>query len=126
VPLQAENVEIVLAGLDQKTSAKLTAPGKLERARNVQFDKAGQLDKRDGYNLLEATQVDGAGFPAHVCRVLVDHDELVMLSPVFAFAMADPGETLQSGTRSLVRRGIVGSGSVSSFAVVVGTDSEEL
>lgn len=123
--IPGENVEIVLQGLDQKTSAKLTAPGRLERARNVQFDKSGQLDKRAGYNQVENTQVDGAGFPAHTSRLFVDHDELVLLSPVFGYAMADPGETLQSGTRSLVRRGIVSSGNVSSFSVVVGTDTED-
>lgn len=126
MPIPGENVEIVLSGLDQKTSAKLTAPGKVERARNVQFDKAGQLDKRDGYLMLENTQADAASLPAHNARLAQAGDELLLLSPVYAFAMHDASEGLQSTTRAMVRRGLVSSGTVSAFSVVVGTDSEEL
>lgn len=126
MPIPGENVEIVLNGLDQKTSAKLTAPGKLERARNVQFDKAGQLDKRDGYLMLENTQVDGAGLPAHNARLAQLGDELLLLSPVYAYAMHDPDEGLQSTTRAMKRRGLISSGTASTFTVFVGTDSEEL
>ena len=125
MPLTRQSAEIVLQGLDQKTSAKMTAPGKLERARNVQFDKSGQLDKRAGYNQLELTQADSAVIPAHIARLVLDRDELLMLSTTYAFALHDPAETLQSSTRSMVRRGLVGSGSVSSFSVVVGTDVED-
>ncbi len=124
--LPGENVEIVLSGLDQQTTAKLTAPGKLDRARNVQFDKAGQLDKRDGYLMLENGQADGVAMPAHQARLAQLGDELLMLSPVYAFAMHDPEEGLQSSTRALKRRGLIGSGSISAFTVAVGTDSEEV
>lgn len=126
MPLPGENVEIVFQGLDQKTSAKLTAPGKLQRAENVFFDKAGQLDKRDGYNQLENTQADATGMPAHIARVATAQDELVMLTPVYAYAAATSDEVLQSSTRSMVRRCLIGSGTVSSFTVVVGTDTEDL
>ncbi len=125
MPLPGENVEIVLQGLDQKTSAKLTAPGKVERARNVQFDKAGQLDKRDGYLMLESAQADGMAMPAHQARLAQLGDELLMLSPVYAFAMHDPGEGLQGSTRAMKRRGLISSGSISASTVVVGTDAEE-
>jgi hypothetical protein len=125
VPLPGENVEIVLQGLDQKTSAKLTAPGTVERARNVQFDKAGQLDKRDGYLLLENAQVDGVAMPAHQARLAQLGDELLMLSPVYAFAMHDPAEGLQSSTRAMKRRGLISSGTVSASTVVVSTDAED-
>lgn len=124
MPIPSENVEVVLQGLDQKTSAELTAPGKLERARNVFFDKTGRLDKRNGYGQLENTQVDGESLPAHNARLMLDGDELLLLSPALAYAIHDPTEGLQSTTRAAVLRGLVGSGSVSTFTVVVGTDSE--
>lgn len=125
MPLPSENVEVVLRGLDQKTSAKLQAPGTLERARNVQFDKAGQLDKRAGYAQLEATQLDGVVMPAVLSRVFVDRDELVVASATYAFAMQDPSEGMQAGTRALVRRGYISHGNVSTFTVAVSTDTED-
>lgn len=127
MPIPSQPVEVVLQGLDQKTSAKLTAPGKLDRAENVAFDKAGQLDKRDGYLMLENTQADATSLPAHNARLVVTRGELLVLSPVFAFAVHTADEVLQATTtRAAVRRGLIGSGNVSSFAVVVGTDSEEV
>lgn len=125
MPLPSENAEIVLRGLDQKTSAKLQAPGTLERARNVQFDKAGQLDKRTGYAQLEATQLDGAVMPAVLSRVFLDGEELVIASTTRAFAMQDPSEGMQAATRALVQRGYISSGNVSTFTVAVSTDTED-
>ncbi len=124
MPIPSETAEIVLRGLDQKTSAKLQAPGTLERARNVAFDKAGQLDKRTGYLQLEATQGDGVVMPAVLSRLLVDGDELVVASTVQAFALEDVSEGLQSATRALVRRGYISHGNVSTFTVAVSTDTE--
>jgi len=125
MPLPSENVEVVLRGLDQKTSAKLQAPGTLERARNVQFDKAGQLDKRTGYLQLEATQLDGVVMPAVLSRVFADRDELVVASATYAFALQDPSEGMQGATRALVRRGHISHGNVSTFTVAVSTDTED-
>lgn len=125
MPIPDENVEIILAGLDQKTSAKLTAPGKLERARNVEFDKAGELSKRKGYQRLGTTAADAVSMPAVLCRLAQDRDELLILSTSYAFAVEDIGETLQGLTsRSTVRRGLISSGNVSTHDVVVSSDAE--
>lgn len=125
MPVPRQIAEVVLRGLDQKTSARMTAPGRLERARNVAFDKAGQLDKRNGYLLLENTQANAEPMPAHWARLVLERDELLALTVCEAFAIVDPAESLQSLTRAAVHRGLVGSGSVSAFTVVVGTDTEE-
>ena len=124
MPIPSENAEIVLRGLDQKTSAKLQAPGTLERARNVAFDKAGQLDKRTGYAQLEATQVDGVVTPAVLSRLAVDRDELLVMSQSAAFAVLDAAEGMQGLERAMVSRGVMSHGNVSSFTVAVSTDSE--
>ena len=124
MPVQSENVEVVFAGLDQKTSSKLTAPGKLERALNVEFDKMGQLNKRAGYQMFETTQADGVAMPAVLGRLVLDGDELLVLSQTYAFAVLDGTETLQSDTRAMVRRGYISHGNVSTFPVTVSTDAE--
>lgn len=124
MPIPSENVEVLLAGLDQKTSAKITTPGRLERARNVEFDKQGELSKRVGYLMLETTQVDGVTVPDILARLAVDGDELLVFSQTYAFALVDPTEGLQSATRGLVQRGPVSFGNVSTFSVVVSMDME--
>lgn len=125
MPLQRENVELVLEGLDQKTSSKLVAPGRLEIADNVQFSKTGQLDKRRGYQTLEQTQIDGVVLPDVLARLAVDGDELLVFSQTYAFAMLDPGEAMQGTVvRAMVRRGFVSFGNVSTFTVAVSTDTE--
>jgi hypothetical protein len=47
--LNYETVEVVLEGLHQKSDKRMRPTGKLERCINVEFDKAGCLNKRRGY-----------------------------------------------------------------------------
>jgi hypothetical protein len=126
MPIPSENVEIVLQGLDQKTATKLVAPGRLERALNVQFDKAGQLDKRTGYTALAALQADGVGLPNVMSRFVRDGDALVVLSTSRAFALHDADEGLQSSDRAMTSRGWVSSGNISKLTIAVSTDSEDV
>lgn len=46
-------VEVVLEGLDQKTSKVARTPGKLEHAINVEYDKTGAINKRLGYQYVD-------------------------------------------------------------------------
>lgn len=46
-------VEVVLEGLDQKTSHVARTPGKLEHAINVEYDKTGAINKRLGYQYVD-------------------------------------------------------------------------
>ncbi len=125
MPIQTTLVEVVLAGLDQKTAAKLQAPGKLERAENVEYDKAGELAKRAGYLMLETSQADSVAMPVIASRVALDGDELLVMSTGLAFAMEDPNEALQTDTFALKLRGVVGRGAVSTFDVITSPDAEE-
>jgi|TARA_S200002703_G_scaffold159483_1_gene173122 hypothetical protein len=125
MPLAAENVEIVFEGLDQKTASALTAPGKLERAQNVEFDKAGQLNKRVGYQHISATAADGVGLSAINHRLALAQDELLVLSGYYGFALASVGESLQTGSRGLVLRGVMLGGSLSFDDVATGADVAE-
>lgn len=71
MPLEFQLFEIVLGGLSQKESPLTRAPGKLERAVNVEFDKTGRLNKRRGYQRVDTSQVvnrfDTDAVMLHVC-----------------------------------------------------------
>ena len=123
--IPAENVEILLGGLDQKTSSVTTAPGRLETADNIEVDKAGELNKRTGYEAMSETPADGGPFPTTLHRVLVSDDELVVISGSRAFALADRPEGLQTGSRAFVERGIAIVGGVSFVDVFTSSDMEE-
>lgn len=48
-PIEWQTVEVVLEGLSQKDDRKVTTPGKLRAAVNVEFDKSNSLNKRRGF-----------------------------------------------------------------------------
>ena len=125
MPIPGENVEVLFSGLDQKTSSVLTAPGKLERAENIEFDKAGELNKRAGYQAISNTATDGLATNAVRHRLVLAHGELVVLTGTLGFACGDVAETLQSGTRALVRRSVASGGGLSFEDIVTGPDRAE-
>jgi len=57
MPLEAQTLEIPFSGLDEKKAAIVRSPGMLQRARNVEFDKTGILNKRRGYQFVGVSQV---------------------------------------------------------------------
>ncbi len=127
VAIPGENVEVVFQGLDQKTAATLTSPGRLETATNVEFDKSGQLNKRRGYQEIESgTGADGESIPTVLHRLALLDDELVVLSDTTCWALGARSEALQTGDRGLVARGPSLVGGVSVVDVYSTHDSEEV
>lgn len=106
MPLQFQNVELPLGGLDQKTSPLARAPGALERAVNVEFDKAGQLNKRRGYQLIDISATVGApSAPDGVMTHLAVHrGELVIFTRAYVAALASR-ESMLRGEDAIVYRG---------------------
>ena len=126
MPLRDAPVELILDGLEQKTSAKLTTPGRLTRAQNVWRDKAGQLDKRSGYAMLQPTQADGDVLPAAATRLVYAQGEVLVCGSYEAHALVDAAEQLQDSERGSVPRGVLSYGAVTAFDVVTGADTEDV
>lgn len=128
MPIPGENVEVVFSGMDQKTSHALQTPGSLERAHNVEMDKAGQLSKRRGYQDIESdTGADGVSLPAVFGRLIVAGDELLVLSVSSAWSLASRSEALQSqaGSRAMIERGPALMGGLSVVNITTGEDASE-
>lgn len=82
MPLPDQLVTINVAGLSQKVDPKARVHGTMEVADNVEFEKAGTLNKRRGYRYLDISQGDihGNASPMLFSAVAQFRDELVMLS----------------------------------------------
>jgi len=123
-PLQFENAEVVFQGLDQKTHSKLTAPGKLETARNVLFDKAGSLNKRRGYERPAIEDTTSAGtMPVVFTRLAVFEDELLVFGIRDLWSLADRSNVLQDDNRAFVHRGPCIRGAVAVQHVATSPDT---
>ncbi len=97
--------EIVLDGLDQKTSAPMRSPGKLERAINVEYDKTGAINKRLGYQFVDLSNtVNLFDDDAVFCAVANHAGELVVFSYDHVCALGSRDSALR-GTDALVYRG---------------------
>lgn len=82
MPLPTQPVTIQITGLSQKTDEKARIHGTLERADNVEFEKAGTLNKRRGYRYLDTSNndINGNAPPELFSAVAQFRDELVLLS----------------------------------------------
>lgn len=82
MPLPSQPIEIFIEGLSQHVTEKARPQGKLDRADNIGFDKAGHLNKRRGYRCIDLTNGDIHDNPAPELFTVVAQfrDELVMLS----------------------------------------------
>lgn len=58
MPLQDTLVDVQIQGLSQKTDTKVRPQGTLEVADNVEFNKAGRLNKRRGYRAMDVSTAD--------------------------------------------------------------------
>lgn len=105
MPLQFQPAPILLAGLDQKTSALTKAPGKLDRAVNVVYDKAGRLNKRRGYQLVDvADTVNNFDDDAVMLRLAQRRDELLVVTYDSVASLGSKDGALR-GSDALVYRG---------------------
>ena len=109
--LQWEPIEIVLTkGLDQKRDGKLTQPGKLETAINVEFDKAGALNKRRGYGRPQWVSADG-GTGSLGVNIGIRKDELSIFTYNDLYALGSLTDQLFS-SKTWVLRGPAPRGNV--------------
>jgi hypothetical protein len=116
MPLETEVVEILFEGLDQKTDGKVLKAGKLTRAVNVEFDKAGALNKRRGflrYQFSGAGQIGALGetMETQAIRVAVYRDELLVFGVRWLWSVASKTSSLD-GSRAAVKRGPLSPGNL--------------
>lgn len=103
--IQFQPTEIVLDGLDQKTSAPMRVPGKLSHAINVEYDKTGALNKRRGYQFIDlGNTVNLFDDDAVFCAVTTFRGELVVFSYDHLCTLGSRDSAMR-GTDSLVYRG---------------------
>lgn len=102
-------IPVVLGGLDQKTSSLTRAPGKLERAVNVEFDKTGRLNKRRGYQLVDVgAAVNVFDDDTLMMHVTTHRNELLVFTYDYVIAMGSKDEAMtQDGavTAAFIYRG---------------------
>jgi hypothetical protein len=123
MPLDFQPVQIVLEGLDQKTDAKMRAPGKLASAINVEFDKVGTLNKRRGYRRVVMTEIHGEGVESVFCNVATFQGELLVYGAEYLYAVASITAAVDGA--SLAVRGPVLRGNCGVTHIASSTLSEE-
>lgn len=125
MPPNFTDVEVVLEGLDQKTSRRTKTPGKLKEAINVEFSKSGDLNKRRGYERVDvSTDVTGAGSEAVFFTVATYRQELVLYGSEYMSSVVAIDPDVSSA--SVVRRGPTMAGSYrihQVFASPIGEDA---
>lgn len=105
MPLQFQAIEIALNGLDQKANRLTRTPGALDRAINVEFDKAGQLNKRRGYQRIDpANTVNRFDTDEILTHVVSFGGELVVFTYDYVASLGSRDAALR-GEDALVYRG---------------------
>lgn len=123
--LQFQTISITLGGLDQKVGPLSRAPGALERAVNVEFDKTGQLNKRRGYQFVDMGEHVGAFTNDEVLSHLaVLRGELVIFTRGYIAGLGSREGALR-GEDTIVYRGPNNCGACSSGFVSVSRLSDE-
>jgi len=124
MPLPDQLITINVSGLSQKIDPKARPHGSLERADNVEFEKAGTLNKRRGYRVVDISAGDIHGtLPPELFSAVAQHrDELVMISDDL-WSVVSPTSGVD-GT-SVVRRGPMPRGGYRVRAIIGADVSEE-
>jgi hypothetical protein len=105
MPLQFNNVPVMLAGLAQKDSPLTKSPGALEKAINVEFDKQGRLNKRRGYQFVDVGQtVNVFDDDAVMMHIASRKGELLIVTHSYVAALGSVDASLRT-TDTLVYRG---------------------
>lgn len=105
MPLVFQPFEVQLGGLQQKASPLTKAPGALEKAINVEFDKTGRLNKRRGYQFVDcSTTVNRFDDDAVMMHLASRGNELLVVTYSYVAALVDKDGNLR-GTDTLVYRG---------------------
>lgn len=128
MPLQEQLVEVLFEGLEQKTDSKVLKAGKLTRAANVEFDKAGVLNKRRGfrrYVFTGGTQIGAFGndMEDQVIRTTTHKDELLLFGIGWLWAIGSKTSSIDG--KAAVRRGRLSPGNTRVWHIAtVGEGSE--
>lgn len=105
MPLVFQPIDIMLGGLAQKNAPLTKTPGSLERAVNVEFDKAGRLNKRRGYQFVDVTQtVNRFDDDAVMQHLAVRKNELLVITYSYVAALGSKDADMR-GTDTLIYRG---------------------
>ena len=107
MPLQFQNVDIPLAGLDQKTASLLRGNGTCDRVINGEYAKGGgRINKRRGYLFVNPNDVVGVPFTddAVLTHLATLRDELVVFGYSHVMGLGSKESSLR-GAEALVYRG---------------------
>tara|TARA_R110000744_G_scaffold98714_2_gene190915 strand:+ start:8487 stop:11912 length:3426 start_codon:yes stop_codon:yes gene_type:complete len=85
-----------LEGVDEKSSGKTIKPGALLSAENVQFEKTGQIKKREGFDLQGVSKVGGGSLSAAVGIAQYD-DETLLFDGSSVYSRVGSDEWLNKG-----------------------------
>ena len=103
--MQFTPAEVTLDSLDQKTSAPMRAPGKLDHAINVTYDKTGAIGKRLGYQRVDLSNTVSTFNDDEIwCAVTAFAGELVIFSYDHVAALGSRDSDLR-GADAVVYRG---------------------
>ena len=83
-------------GVDEKSSGKTIEPGALLTAQNVQFEKTGQIKKREGFDQLGATKV-GGGSVSSASGIAQYGDETLLFDGSNVYSRVGSNEWLDKG-----------------------------
>lgn len=100
MPLAFQKFDITLGTLAEGESAKNTLPGTLATCQNATFPKAGRIDKRRGYALVDVgSTVDGNAIdPSNLfLNCAVAHGELLVFGVDMLYGLADRDSNLGDG-----------------------------
>ena len=91
MPLQKQNVNIPLAqGLNTKVDPKQQPPGTFKVLQNVKFTTMGEFKKRNGYNSITLSDVDGAAVSNSI-GLSSFKSQLLTLTKTRVFSYAENG-----------------------------------
>ncbi len=109
--LETTDVEVVLEGLSQKSDRKVTTPGKLRSAQNVEFDKSGSLNKRRGYTRVDLDDTIGSvTSDAVYLNVATLADELVVYGAGRLWSVASIDSSIGAGEAMVLRGPVLKGG----------------
>lgn len=123
--LEFQKIPVVLRGLSEHENPKTEAPGSLRSCRNAVFPKAGRIDKRRGYRLVNVeTDVHGDDIDPRNLFVNVAHfrDQLVIVGYDTLLSLVGTDSAVFEA--DLVRRGPTLRGNVHVTQIVTAPHTE--
>lgn len=125
MPLDFQKMPIILRGLSEHENPKAEIPGALRNCENAVFPKAGRIDKRRGYRLVNvdedvhAEDIDPRNLFVNVANF---RDELVVVGHHALYSLVGTDSSVFDA--DLVRRGPTLRGNVHVMQVVTAPHTE--